>query len=415
MDVQAVDFKHYECFGSGEDGAVNPLPICGTPPALAAVGMRAQAQGNSVFTANIKNLAYGQLLDFELTFVRSRTYYTEWFEYFVGSGRLQPKVQHPWAHAAGEQSVTDVTVDEFGYAQHVPNISPQQLSDFIAGKVLFEADFESHVGYNPPTTYDCPRGVAPGTKVPTIVTPPPDSPLFKDGSSYSNVALGKAARAGFTGGACFGCHHLDGKGQPADETGMGNALVKLFADGGEPDSVYGTILDQRAPGGSAPEAKSTVSWQTLTGTLADGTPYELRKPALNVGAMRDGALASSTHTSLRIPRPVFGLGFIEAVAPETILAHADPDDSDGDGVSGRPNFVKDPKTGAEVVGRFGWKAATATLREQAALAFVNDIGVTSTLFPKHRCGASQPSCITALGDESTPALSDTDLDHIQAY
>jgi hypothetical protein len=142
----------------------------------------------------VNRLSYGQLLDFELTFVRSRTYYSEWFQYFVGSGRLQPKLRDPWAHAAGDQSVTDVTVDEFGYSQHVPNITPDELQRFISGKVLFEADFATHVGYNPPTTFDCPRGATPGSKVATIVTAPGPSPLFMDGNAYSNPALAATSR-----------------------------------------------------------------------------------------------------------------------------------------------------------------------------------------------------------------------------
>ncbi|HXK18361.1 MAG TPA: di-heme oxidoredictase family protein, partial [Polyangiaceae bacterium] len=384
MDVQAVDFKNYECFGSGQYGALPaPAPLCGTPPALAAVGVRAKAVGDGTFTTRVEHLAYGQLVDFELTFVRSRTYYTEWFQYFVGSGRFQPKEQHPWAHAAGEQSVSNVTVDEFGYAQHVPNITPEELANFISGKVLFEADFDSHVGYNPPTTYDCPRGLMPGANVPTIVTPPPASPLFTAGNSYSNTGLSSIARAGYTSASCFSCHHLDGKGHPPDDKGMGDTLVKLFSDDGSPDAIYGTILDSHAAGGGAPEAQPKVTWQTMAGTFMDGTPYELRKPVLAMDGLRDGALGATTHASLRIPRPVFGLGLIEAVAPETILARADADDANKDGISGRPNFIKDPATGQQVLGRFGWKAATASLREQAALAFVNDIGITSPLFPEH--------------------------------
>jgi hypothetical protein len=151
MQVQAVDFKNYEAMGSGEGGALpSPTPLCFTPPAIAALGVRATPMGASVWKGHLGNLSYGQLVDWELTFVRSRTYYTEWFQYYVGSGRLQPKVMHPWAHAAGDQSVTDVSTDEFGYAQHVPNLSPQELADFITGKVLFEADFQTHVGYNEP-------------------------------------------------------------------------------------------------------------------------------------------------------------------------------------------------------------------------------------------------------------------------
>ena len=420
MDVQAVDFKNFECFGSGQDGAVPaPTPLCSTPPALAAIGVRATAMGNSVWKGHIDNLAYGQLLDFELTFVRSRTYYTEWFSYFVGSGHLQPKIQHPWATAAGVQSVGNVTTDEFGYAQHIPNFTPTELADFISGKVLFEADFQTHVGYNPPTTYDCPRGLTPGTKVPTIVTPPPMSPLFTAGNSYTNMSLATIPRPGFTSSACFSCHHLDGKGQPADDTGMNQTLLKLFAssDGktSGPDATYGTILDTHGPAGGAAEATPSVTWQTSTVALADGTSVELRKPVLAMGALRDGPLGATTHISPRIPRPVFGLGLLEAVPAETILGLADPDDANGDGISGRPNFVADPTTGAQVLGRFGWKAGTSSLREQAALAFVNDIGVTSPLYPKHRCGANQAACTSVVAAATAPQLADGDLDHIQSY
>jgi CxxC motif-containing protein (DUF1111 family) len=420
MAVQAVDFKNYECFGSGEAGAVPaPTPLCSTPPALAAIGVRATAMGNSVWKGHLDNLSYGQLVDFELTFVRSRTYYTEWFSYYVGSGRLQPKVMHPWATAAGPQSVTNVTTDEFGYAQHIPNITPTELADFISGKVLFEADFQTHVGYNPPTTYDCPRGATPGTKIPTIVTPPPMSPMFTAGNAYTNMGLATIPRPGFTSSACFSCHHLDGKGLPPDATGMNQWLLKLFSstDGktSGPDATYGTILDTHGPAGGTAEATPSVTWQTTTGTFPDGTPYELRKPVLATGTLRDGPLASTTHVSGRVPRPVFGLGLLEAVPAETILGLADPDDMNGDGVSGRPNFITDPATGKQVLGRFGWKAGTASLREQAALAFVNDIGVTSPLFPKHRCGTSQAACTSAVASATAPQLADTDLDHIQSY
>jgi CxxC motif-containing protein (DUF1111 family) len=393
-----------------------PTPLCFTPPALAAIGVRAKDMGNSVFTTRVEQLSYGQLLDFELTFVRSRTYYTEWFQYFVGSGRLQPKVRDPWAHAAGDQSITDVTVDEFGYSQHVPNITPAELKDFISGKVLFEADFDSHVGYNPSTTFDCPRGVTPGTHVPSIVTPPTPSPLFTAGNAYSNPALAGVARPGFTASACFTCHHLDGKGPPPDDQSMGALLLKLFApanDTADPDPVYGTVLDQKAPAGP-PEVKASATWETTEGKFADGTPYTLRKPVLALNDLRDGPLGSTTHVSARIPRPVFGLGLMEAVPEATILALADPDDVNHDGVSGRPNFVADPLTGKLALGRFGWKAGAASLREQAALAFVNDIGLTSPLYPKHRCGATQGACLAAVSDAS-PELFATDLDHVESY
>ncbi len=421
-NLSKVDFKHYEVFGAGMGGAIPvPTPLCFTPPELAAIGVSMfygpKYPANSVQTT-VTNLSYGQLLDFELTFVGSRTYYTEMFMYYVGSGRLQPKVQHPWAHAAGDESVTDVTTDQFGYAQHLPNISPSELDDFIAGKVLFEADFANHQGYNPPTTFDCPRGSAPGSMVGQIGVPAVTSPIFLPGSAFTDMALAAVTRPGYTESSCFGCHHLDGKGSPPDGAGMGNMLLKLFnvpagATSAGPDPTYSTVLDQKAPAGATPEVAASVTWETVTGQYADGTPYSLRRPALSLSSLRDGPLAATTHVSKRIPRPVFGLGLLEAVPEATILANADPSDSNHDGISGRPNMVPDPVTGAPTLGRFGWKAGTASLREQAALAFVNDIGLTSPLFQNHRCGASQTACLSA--DTGSAQLADTDLDHLQSY
>jgi len=459
--VYGVDFKTYECFGAGMAGGLpSPTPLCFTPPELSAEGVRMNpAPGTNTATSSgtysvqvggqpstvapgqatllIGNdLAYGQLLDFEMTFVRqpgpmdNRTYYTEMFMYYIGSGRFEPKVQHPWAHAAGDESITDVTVDQFGYAQHVPNITLPELTNFVAGKVLFEADFESLLGNNPPTEFDCPRGAAYGSMVPPLNATPPVSPIFTADTSFTNMALATITRPGYTSTGCFSCHHLDGKGQAAGDTtalfpdgvhaaAMGSTLLKLFSvsSGGTsagPDPTYGTIFDQLAPKGTTPEVTASITWTNVTGTFADGTPYTLRKPALTTTNLRDGALAPTTYISTRIPRPVFGLGLLEAIPQESILANADPDDLNKDGISGRPNTVNDPESGSPVLGRFGWKAGTASIRQQAALAFVNDIGITSPLYPKHACGPLQSACLNAVNDATTQ-LADTDLDHIESY
>jgi len=82
----------------------------------------------------------------------------------------------------------------------------------------------------------------------------------------------------------------------------------------------------------------------------------------------------------RIPIPVFGAGLVEAIADETILALADPDDRDGDGVSGRAGIIRDLATGDRRVGRFGWKAQHATLLAFGADAYRNEMGITNDLF-----------------------------------
>jgi len=82
----------------------------------------------------------------------------------------------------------------------------------------------------------------------------------------------------------------------------------------------------------------------------------------------------------RVPIPVFGAGLVEAIADDTILARADPDDRDGDGVSGRAAIVEDRGTGERRVGRFGWKAQHATLLAFSADAYRNEMGITNDLF-----------------------------------
>jgi CxxC motif-containing protein (DUF1111 family) len=83
----------------------------------------------------------------------------------------------------------------------------------------------------------------------------------------------------------------------------------------------------------------------------------------------------------RIPIPTFGAGLVEAISDETLLALEDPDDRDGDGVSGRAAIVTDLGTGQQRVGRFGWKAQHATLRTFSADAYRNEMGITNEIFP----------------------------------
>lgn len=87
----------------------------------------------------------------------------------------------------------------------------------------------------------------------------------------------------------------------------------------------------------------------------------------------------------RKPIPVFGAGLVEAVADETLLALEDPEDRDGDGISGRAHRLLDVATGQWRVGRFGWKAQQATLLAFGAEAYRDEMGITSDLFPDEAC------------------------------
>ena len=99
--------------------------------------------------------------------------------------------------------------------------------------------------------------------------------------------------------------------------------------------------------------------------------------------------------SPRIAPSVFGGGLLEAIPDAAILAKADPDDSDGDGISGRANMVWSVRDGETRLGRFGWKANVPTLEQQIAGAFHGDIGITSPLFVDENCPTGQDTCQSA--------------------
>jgi len=91
-----------------------------------------------------------------------------------------------------------------------------------------------------------------------------------------------------------------------------------------------------------------------------------------LGIDKEALLPEATGTAHRTTPSLLGFGLLEAVPDVEILALADPDDRNGDGISGRPNRTADGR-----LGRFGRKAQVATLREFTAGAFVNEMGITS--------------------------------------
>ena len=144
----------------------------------------------------------------------------------------------------------------------------------------------------------------------------------------------------------------------------------------------GTQIQDQAINGYQPEATVEINWQETTGKYGDGTKYQLRSPDLQIIMSNGVPLPSQVQTSLRLPSPIYGLGLLEAVSEKTIEELADPDDQDGDGISGRLNQVWDVQTQSLAAGRFGWKANNPNILQQTASAYANDIGVTNPLFPE---------------------------------
>lgn len=193
----------------------------------------------------------------------------------------------------------------------------------------------------------------------------------------------------FNNVSCLGCHGGNGRG--TTQIGMGpvsQALVRVSATTGEPLEPggpiplpgFGTQLQDHAVVG-LPEVRVTLTWNEVPVAYGDGELIALREPRVDVRTPDGAPLPSSARFSYRVAQPMIGLGLLEAIPEADLHALADPDDADGDGISGRVNMVWDVEQQATVVGRFGWKSNVSTLHLQVAAAFEGDLGLSSIVFP----------------------------------
>ena len=114
----------------------------------------------------------------------------------------------------------------------------------------------------------------------------------------------------------------------------------------------------------------TIAYEDVPVQLADGEVVNLRRPTYGVAGLNYGPMHPETLLSPRVAPPMIGVGLLEAIPEADIVAGADPDDADGDGISGRPNRVWSDEHDTVMLGRFGWKAGAPTVAQQSAGAFI---------------------------------------------
>jgi CxxC motif-containing protein (DUF1111 family) len=141
--------------------------------------------------------------------------------------------------------------------------------------------------------------------------------------------------------------------------------------------------------------------------LADlgGFVYQQRvTPALKnaLGIDKEPIPSKATAQAKRTTPDVLGFGLLDAVPDSAILAYADPDDRNHDGISGRPNRFFDGR-----LGRFGRKALVPTLAEFNEGAFVAEQGVTTPAVPDEGTvgGQSLPAGVDPLPEPELDAAS----------
>jgi CxxC motif-containing protein (DUF1111 family) len=214
----------------------------------------------------------------------------------------------------------------------------------------------------------------------------------------------------FNARSCQGCHVKDGRGRPpsGEEDAVSMFLrlsVPPLTEGQKrsiaehranviPEPTYGGQLQNFAIQGLDSEGRMQITYEEIAVTFPDGETASLRRPRYAVTDLAFGPLHPDTMLSPRVAPPMIGLGLLESIPEADILALADSEDTDGDGVSGRPSQVWSIRDGAVRLGRFGWKAGNATIEQQSAEAFAGDIGISSSLVPHPwgECTASQTAC-----------------------
>jgi len=283
----------------------------------------------------------------------------------------------------GGQDLTVRELTDNAFSHPIPGLDRQQRRDFFVGNSFFKQNW--------------------------VIAP---------ASTAARDGLGPL----FNARSCSACHFKDGRGAPPEEGGGFTSLLLRLSVPGEPEPtlgvrpvpIYGDQLQNMAIPGVEPEGTPGVSFELVEGTFADGSGYTLRRPVYRIDSPKYGPLPADLQISPRLAPQIIGMGLLEAIREEDLLALADPEDDTGDGISGRPNWVYDQMSGARQLGRFGWKANVATVRQQVAGAFHGDMGITSGIFPRendnegHRLSADLPS-----GGE--PEISDALLEKVVLY
>lgn len=227
------------------------------------------------------------------------------------------------------------------------------------------------------------------------------------GTLKKSQGLGKF----FINNSCAGCHVQNGKGRvgikrkPNQKNKM---VVRVSLPGlnenGSPIDVpvdgARVQLQDRAFGKKGVKSKFKVrlKYKKKKANIfkyPDGRKVKLQVPVLRYRI--PGYKKSETNATLLMTPPIIGPGLLESIPEATVLSFSDPDDSNSDGISGRPQYVPNLESGMIELGRFGFKAGNPTVRQQSADAAFHDMGITNSLFND---GQAEPE----LSDENLEIL-----------
>lgn len=287
--------------------------------------------------------------------------------------------------------------DDEAFSQHSANLSFEQELEFKLGNGLFKKIW-----------------------------------VFSPASTRASDGLGPLYNAR----SCQRCHVKDGRGEvpqdpdyrsasmflrisiPAETPAAMQAVKDYLATA--PDPTYGGQLQDFSAPGMPSEYRLRVHYTPQTVDLAGGETAELRVPSYEAAELGYGPLHPQAMVSPRLAPPMIGLGLLEAISVDDILAHVDEDDRNGDGISGRANLAWSLEFDSIMLGRFGHKAGMPTLHQQSAAAFSGDVGISTPLFPAASgdCTTLQTACLAAPhgdGDVRGTEIDQANMDLVTFY
>ena len=235
------------------------------------------------------------------------------------------------------------------------------------------------------------------------------------GRSFFNIPWAEApsattARDGlgplYSANTCIHCHPNNGVGVPTKNGHISRSLVMrlsvsnkeninnglIMKDGFIPEPSYGGQLSLHGNTNTHYEGRISVSYKDAVGVYDDNTSYTLQTPTYKITNLQYGAFDENVNIAPHIGLALIGLGAIEMIDEKDILKNEDVNDSDKDGISGKANWVYNPETNSTQLGRFTWKAASATVKQQAANAAHNDMSLSNPLYPGDNCTETQTAC-----------------------
>ncbi|HEY4288322.1 MAG TPA: di-heme oxidoredictase family protein [Puia sp.] len=219
--------------------------------------------------------------------------------------------------------------------------------------------------------------------------------------------------------SCINCHRNDGSGYPTTGSSNSGMLMRISVPGtdehGGPLAApgFGLQIQDQALLGTVPEASTSITYVDTPVRYPDGNALLMRRPVYTLQNPYI-PLPAGFMTSPRLAPRLIGMGLLENIPESTILSFVDAGDKNGDGITGKANYVYDSYTKKTEIGRFGSKANTSTLLMQVATAYQQDMGVTSFGQPVESVyGQSQANTIGK--DDPTIELVDSLLNYVTFY